>query len=180
LSAAHTSATQGSSTVASENELLIFDGRQAEDILSVGEGVLTVEYAHVKENGEGQLPPHGPYGSIHVKIYHPDQSPRAPWLPELELHETILCGPHRTVGDLFEWLDDEKLIYTNYALYDWNKHEFDRVILRVYESDPGPGREHDDLLAALVSREETREQMVTLFSDKMEIKLRTKDLGSDP
>jgi hypothetical protein len=166
--------------LAAENGVPVFDGRQAEDILSAGEGLLTIEYAHVKDNGEGQLPPHGPYGSIHVKIYHPDQPPGAPWLPDLELHETMLYGPHRTVGDLFEWLDDEKLVYTNYALYDWGEHEFDQVILRVYESDPGPGREHDDLLIALVSREDTRKQMVTLHSDEMEIRLITGDLDNAP
>ncbi len=141
---------------------------------------MTVEYAHVIDNGEGGWPPHGPYGSIHVIVYRPEQSPKAPWLPELELYETMLYGPHQTVGDLFEWLDDEELTYTNYALYDWNCHEYDRVTLRFYESDPGLGREHDDLLVGFMSRQETEEQAVVLRSDKMEVRLRTRNLNSVP
>ena len=87
--------------------LSVFDGGLAEDILSTGEELLSIEYAHVIDNGEGRWPPHGPYGSIHVIVYRPEQFPEAPWTPELELYETMLYGPHRTISDLFEWLDDE-------------------------------------------------------------------------
>jgi hypothetical protein len=152
----------------------VFDGGLTEDILSAGDELLTIEYANVIDNGEGRWPPHGPYGSIHVIVYRPEQLLEAPWSPVLELYETMLYGPHQTIGDLFEWLDDEELFYVNYALYDWSWYGLDRVILRFYESDPGLGREHDDLLAVLVSREETTEQAVTFRSDQMEVRLRTR------
>ena len=157
-----------------------FNGSLAEDILSAGEGLLIIEYAHVIDNGEGRWPPHGPYGSIHVVVYRPEQSLQAPCSPELELHEIMLYGPHRTFGDLFEWLDDEELVYMNYALYDWSWDRLDQIILRFYESDPGMGREHDDLLVELVRREETEAQAVTFSSDKMEVRLRTGNLSNLP
>ena len=162
-----------------QDDELIFDGSLAGDILSVGKELLTLEYAYVEDNGEEQQLPHGPYGSIHVVVYGPEQPPEAPWSPELELYRTMLYGPHQTSGNLFEWLDNEAMTYTNYALYDWGSHQYDQVILRIYESDPGPGREHDDLLAALVNRSETEEQSKILSSDKMRVRIRTRNLGSD-
>ena len=100
----------------------------------------------------------------------------------------MIVGEHKrrrwsvgqTVGDLFEWLDDEALTYMNYALYDWNKHEYDRVTLCFYESDPGLGRAHDDLLAGITSRQETEKQSVILHNDAMEVRLRTRNLDSVP
>lgn len=162
--------------VSSENGTLIFDGALAEDILSEGESLLTIEYANVKDNGEGKWPPHGPYGSIHAVIYSPEQPPEAPWRSDFELYRTMLYGPHRTIGNLFEWLDNEELTYTNYALYDWDLYTSDQVVIRFYESDPGPGREHDDLLTATVSKQETLTQEVTMHSDKMIICVRTQVL----
>ncbi|HNT78738.1 MAG TPA: hypothetical protein PKH77_27325 [Anaerolineae bacterium] len=61
-----------------QNGELVFDGSLADDILSVGENLLTIEYAYVEDNGEEQQLPHGPYGSIHVVVYRPDQSLEAP------------------------------------------------------------------------------------------------------
>ena len=162
-----------------QDDELIFDGGLTDDILSVGEDLLTIEYAYVEDNGEEQQLPHGPYGSIHVVIYGPEQPPEAPWSPELELYRTMLYGPHQTVGNLFEWLDNEVMTYTNYALYDWSLHQYEQVTLRFYESDPGPGREHDDLLTAPVNRNETEEQPKILDSDKMQVRIRTRNLGSD-
>lgn len=162
-----------------QNDELIFDGSLADDILSAGENLLTIEYAYVEDNGEEQRLPHGPYGSIHVVVYSPDQPPQAPWSPELELYRTMLYGPHQTVGNLFEWLDNEAITYTNYALYDWSLHQYEQVTLRFYESDPGPGREHDDLLVAPVSRSETEERVATFSSDKMWVRIKTKNLGGD-
>ena len=170
----------GVGPLAQGNDSLIFDGRLVEGVLSAGEGLLTIEYAHVIDNGEGAWPPHGPYGSIHVVVYRPEQSPGPPWQPDLELYETMLYGPHQTVGDLFEWLDDERLAYTHYGLYDWNWQEFDWVVLRFYESDPGPGRGHDDLLSVVVSREESQTQSITVHSRAMEVRLRTVNLGRWP
>ncbi len=168
---------RGADSLVHRDGQLVFEGDSTEDILSAGKELLTVEYAHVIDNGEGQWPPHGPYGSIHVIAYRPEQRLEPPWDPEMELYETMLYGPHRTVGDLYEWLDNEELTFENYALYDWNRHGLDRIVLRFYESDPGMGREHDDLLAVLVSREETEERAITASDDKMEVRLRTRTLS---
>lgn len=162
-----------------KDEVLVFDGSLTDEILSVGEELLTIEYAYVEDNGEGQWPPHGPYGSIHVVVYSPEQPPEAPWSANLELYRTMLYGPHQTVGNLFEWLDGEEITYTNYALYDWRSYQYEQITLRFYESDPGSGRKHDDLLVAFVSRNETKEQSVTLNSDEMQVRVRTESLDND-
>ena len=168
------------SPITKNNGSLIFDGTLAENILSEGDSLLTIEYAYVKDNGEGKWPPHGPYGSIHAVVYSPEQLPEAPWKSDLELYRTMLYGPHQTIGNLFEWLDDEALIYTNYALYNWNLHTSNQIVLRFYESDPGPGREHDDLLMAVVDMQETLTHTITLQSDNVEIRIRTQDLHNIP
>lgn len=167
---------RGADSLVHRDGQLVFEGNSAEDILSAGKELLIIEYAHVIDNGEGQWPPHGPYGSIHVIAYRPEQRLEPPWDSELKLYETMLYGPHRTVGDLYEWLDNEELAFANYALYDWSRHGLDQVVLRFYESDPGIGREHDALLAVLVSREETEERAITASGDKMEVRLRTRTL----
>ena len=169
---------QNNSPISSKNGSPVFDGALVEDILSEGEALLTIEHAHV--NGEGKWPPHGPYGSIHVVVYSPEQRPEAPWQSECELYRTMLYGPHKTIGDLYEWLDDEALNYTNYALYDWNLHTFDQIVLRFYESDPGPGREHDELLAVVVSKQDTQAHTITLHSEAVEIRIRTQKLSASP
>jgi hypothetical protein len=152
---------------------LLFNGGSQSHGLSVGTALLAIEFAHVRDNGEGRWPPHGPYSSLHVAIYQSDQLPEPPWHDELLLHEAMLYGPHLTLPGLYEWLDDETLYYEGYGLYSWGWHPYDRVVLRIYESDPGPGREHDDLLAVVVERSVTQADSVTFQSPAMDIRVRT-------
>lgn len=158
-----------------EEQGLVFDGRHKADILSTGQAVLTVEYAHVRDNGEEWWPIHGPYGSLHVAIYDTSQPPGPPWREGHLLSETMLYGPHLTTWQLYEWLDGETLNYQHYGLYAWERDR-SQVVLRLYEADPGPGRQHDDLLVATVSRPETEHGPLTLHSPAIEVTVRTTDL----
>ena len=87
----------------------------------------------------------------------------------------MLYGPHLTTWQLYEWLDGETLNYRHYGLYAWDPDR-SQVVLRLYEADPGPGRRHDDLLVATVSRPETEHGPLTLRSPAIEMIVCTTDL----
>jgi hypothetical protein len=160
-----------------EEGRLVFDGRQKPDVLSEGAALLVLERAQVWDNGEEWWPIHGPYGSLSIDIYQPLQPPGPPWHDEYLLHTTRLHGPHLNFPGLYEWLDSETVYYEHYGLYDWTGQADDQVVLRLYERDPGPGREHDDLLAIVVDRAATEAEAVTFRSPAMAIQVHTPGLG---
>lgn len=137
-----------------------FDGRHhraSKPCITAGDNVLTIDFVHVWDNGEGkdpwgsgsdyapypdyrkpwQLMKHGPYGNIHVIIY----APTGQKLFEVD----NLPGPEWT-GSKYEWLDNQWMSYRNFGIYDWDWFPYTTVTVRLYESDPGPFREHDDLI----------------------------------
>jgi hypothetical protein len=160
-----------------EDGRLVFDGSRKPDVLSEGAALLVVERAQVWDNGEEWWPIHGPYGSLSVNVYQPAQPPGPPWRDEYLLRTTRLYGPHLNFPGLCEWLDGETVFYEHYGLYDWDWQPFEQVVLRVYEADPGPGREHDDLLVATVERAATESEATTVGNTAVAIRLRTLTTG---
>ena len=141
-----------------------FDGRNhraSKPCIAAGDNILTIDFVHIWDNGEGkdpwgagsdyapypnptkpwQLMKHGPYGNIHVVVYSPSGQ---------KLHEVSnLPGPEWT-GSKYEWLDNQWMSYRNFGIYDWDWFPYTTVTVRLYESDPGPFREHDDLIVMRV------------------------------
>jgi hypothetical protein len=143
-------------------------------------GILVLQHAVVYDNGEGDEncsvtvpwplslifgrvvnPCHGPHGSLHVLVF--DAGHGCP--PGLKsysgyLRHIYLKGP-TPKGEKWEWLDGDEKEFENLSLYEW-ADEKESVIVFVYESDPSswigisvPGRGHDPIFCATVSRSDT-------------------------
>jgi hypothetical protein len=102
--------------------------------------VLELLAVYVAENGEGDDPPHGPYGNLYWDVFGPfeplmrsaDGANKRRVAPPRTLR-----GPHRTHGTTDEWLDDEVLSYARAGLYRWGSvpGTEQAIVLRVWESD---------------------------------------------
>jgi hypothetical protein len=143
-------------------------------------GILVLQHAVVYDNGEGDEncsvtvpwplslifgrvvnPCHGPHGSLHALVF--DAGHGCP--PGLKsysgyLRHIHLKGP-TPKGEKWEWLDGDEKEFGNLALYEW-ADENESVIVFIYESDPSswmgipvPGRGHDPIFCATVSRSGT-------------------------
>lgn len=150
----------------------------AEDTPSTAYGSLVITWAGVIDNGEGDEPPHGPYGSLHVLVYEADVSDLEDrqQYPE-PLSHAYLSGPTSAGGEKREWLDGDEKTFQNLELFQWRKPD-DAVTLLIYESDPSTAtfsfldstfrlemkRKHDRLFFARVSRTDTLGAPVTLSS----------------
>ncbi len=123
------------------------------DAQTQGWGVLEIDWVGIIDNGEGTAWPHGPYGSMYVEVER--------WLHGrlLGKYKLPLPGVHWT-GEKFEWDDGDARNYVNprpgraFILNYW-QHSEEVVRLRVYESDPGPFREHDVLMVVDVWRSQS-------------------------
>lgn len=115
---------------------------------------LYITWVGVIDNGEGDDWPHGPYGSLHVLVYR-DGVPCGDIgsLPPSTTH-TYLPGPSRG-----EWLDGDAKTFS-LPIYTWRPGErYVQVI--VYESDPGPFRDHDELFCMVIDRLGTNSRVIT-------------------
>lgn len=134
------------------------DGR----IILGGPNTLELIKAIVRDNGEGDDWPHGPYGNIHVLIV--DENTPWPLHSDLKSNGSVerwasghLIGRFQLrgdtwTGDKYEWSDDRCRTYINVGLYAYRALQ-NRRKLRVvaYESDAGGfGRHHDLLLMGTI------------------------------
>lgn len=118
-------------------------------------GYLTIQWAGVIDNGEGDDWPHGKLASLHVLIY-----PELRYCPGSRksysdyLQHVYLNGPSN-----YEWEDgDAKRM--DLCLFRWRSFN-DAVTIVVYESDPGGiGRSHDELFCATIRRRGTGDLLV--------------------
>lgn len=132
------------------------------NFMNVRAGVLELVAARVRDNGEGDDWPHGPYGNLYIDFFGcnepldrvPDGADRRRIAAPLQLR-----GPHRTHGTTDEWLDDEALFYSGAGIFDWGARTC--VTIRVYESDSNSedgnwlGRRNDVLCLERVNRAST-------------------------
>lgn len=139
--------------------------------LPVRSGTLQVCAAYIIDNGEGDDWPHGPYGNLYWDVFRSDEPvlASADRADERRLQGPhVLRGPHRTHGDIDEWLDDELLTYHRFGLFRWGSHDaaHDELVLRLWESDSMSedgdfwGRRNDVLGMELVDRAETEKAAV--------------------
>lgn len=128
------------------------------NVITEGDSVLVIDFVHVFDNAEGVAPDgsgsnwgwmgpipwkHGPVGNLHIRVYGEDGR-------ELR-HVRNLPGPART-PPRFEWKDNQCMAYRNFGIWNWGLSKDTVVTVWVYESDPGPGREHDTLIRSRVRR----------------------------
>jgi hypothetical protein len=102
--------------------------------------VLEVLAVYVQDNGEGEDPPHGPYGNLYWDVFgafEPLMTSRDGADKRRVAAPHQLRGPHRTHGTTDEWIDDEVLTYSKAGLFRWGSAPGtnDAVVIRVYESD---------------------------------------------
>lgn len=127
-------------------------------VIDEGDNILVIDFVHVYDNGEGERPDgsgtnwgwmgpipwkHGPVGNLHIRIYGDDGR-------ELR-HLRNLPGPSRTLPR-FEWKDNQCMVYLNFGIWDWDWSTDSTATVLIYESDPGPGREHDTLIRTQIPR----------------------------
>lgn len=141
-------------------------------------GSLVITWAGVVDNGEGDDPPHGPIGSLHVLVYAAEVSdPGDRFAYDAPLAHVYLSGPTSGGGTKQEWLDGDEKEFENLELFQWRGLD-DAVSVLVYESDPSSmrfhfldtefrvemKRRHDRLFYATVSRPDTLSSPMTLSS----------------
>lgn len=141
-------------------------------------GSLVITWAGVVDNGEGDDPPHGPIGSLHVLVYEADVSdPGDRFAYDAPLAHVYLSGPTSGGGTKQEWLDGDEKEFENLELFQWRGPD-DAVSVLIYESDPSSltfnfldaefrvemKRRHDRLFYAMVSRPDTLSSPMTLSS----------------
>jgi hypothetical protein len=134
---------------------------------TVPEGVLELLAAYVIDNGEGDDPPHGPYGNLYWDVFGPFEplmaSRDGARQRRLGKRSHVLRGPHRTHGTTDEWLDDEVLTYRQAGLLRWGAFPGteDAVVLRIWESDGDEdgflGRRNDVLGMEFIRRRDTEQ-----------------------
>lgn len=149
------------------------------NVITEGDNVLVVDFVHVYDNAEGKKPDgsgtnwgwmgpipwkHGPVGNLHIRIYGDDGR-------ELR-HLRNLPGPARTLPR-FEWKDNQCMAYVNFGIWDWDWTTDTSVVVRIYESDPGPWREHDTLIRSRVLRTERSHIDSTYFIPRIEFRTTT-------
>ncbi|HCU25189.1 MAG TPA: hypothetical protein DF383_09235 [Deltaproteobacteria bacterium] len=136
-----------------------------------GTQVLTLLEAKCFDNGEGDEPPHGPFGHIYIDFFEANEDlnslsdnmdqRRIPMLPRTPRR---LRGPWRTHKGLDEWLDQDKVVYRRGGLFEWKSR--DAVVLRVYESDGSEdgflGRRNDVLGFERIHKAQTDGKILTL------------------
>lgn len=138
------------------------DGRRDRpNSIAVDGDVLQVCGAYVSDNGEGDAWPHGPVGHIYIDFFASTEplAASADGADQRRLGRSsrLLRGPHRTHGDLDEWLDDEFQRYEHFGVFQWSGR--DAVVARIWESDGSEdgrwGRRNDVLGMELVNRADT-------------------------
>lgn len=149
------------------------------NVITEGDNILVIDFVHVYDNAEGKKPDgsgtnwgwmgpipwkHGPVGNLHIRIYGDDGR-------ELR-HLRNLPGPARTLPR-FEWKDNQCMAYLNFGIWDWDWTADTSVVVRIYESDPGPWREHDTLIRACVPRAERAHADSTYFIPRIEFRTTT-------
>ena len=139
----------------------VLDGRRDRpNSIAVDGDVLQVCGAYVSDNGEGDAWPHGPIGHIYIDFFASTE-PLAASVDRADQRRlgrrTRLRGPHRTHGDLDEWLDDEFQRYQQFGVFRWSGRH--AVVARIWESDGSEdgswGRRNDVLGMELVNRADT-------------------------
>lgn len=126
--------------------------------------VLELLALYVRDNGEGENPPHGPHGHLYWDVFGRFErfmtsadGARARRIGSSH----ILHGPHRTHGTTDEWLDDEALMYSGAGLFKWGSEPGteQEIVLRVWESDGSEdgnlGRRNDVLGMEHIRRADT-------------------------
>jgi len=140
----------------------VLDGRRDRpNAIAVDDDVLQVCGAYVSDNGEADAWPHGPVGHINIDFFASTEPLAASEdradQRRLGRSKRRLRGPHRTHGDLDEWLDDELQRYQEFGVFQWSGHP--AVVARVWESDGSEdgrwGRRNDVLGMELVNRADT-------------------------
>lgn len=125
-------------------------------------GTLVLNWIGAISNGEGDDPPHGPFGSIYALIYN--EGTPCPG-PASEYHDFLkkvhIKGPSLdTSKGKWEWLDGDQILVRNIELFKWRSKN-DAVRIFIYESDPNPlgldfvGREHDALFCEVIARSQS-------------------------
>jgi hypothetical protein len=153
--------------------------RRFHNVITEGDNILVIDFVHVYDNGEGKNPDgsgsnwgwmgpipwkHGPVGNLHVRICGDDGR-------ELR-HLRNLPGPARTLPR-FEWTDDQCMAYLNFGIWGWDETPDTAVTVWVYESDPGPGREHDTLIRSFINRSASSSVDSTYFIPRIEFRTTT-------
>lgn len=146
------------------------------NVITEGDNVVVIDFVHVYDNAEGKKPDgsgtnwgwmgpipwkHGPVGNLHIRIYGDDAR-------ELR-HIRNLPGPERTLPR-FEWNDNQCMAYLNFGIWDWDWSADTSITVRIYESDPGPWRDHDTLIRAKVSRSVQAQVDSTYFIPRIEFR----------
>lgn len=149
------------------------------NVITGGDNILVIDFVHVFDNAEGVKPDgsgtnwgwmgpipwkHGPVGNLHIRLYSDDGR-------ELR-HVRNLPGPARTLPR-FEWKDNQCMAYQNFGIWDWDETADSAIVVRIYESDPGPGREHDTLIRARITRLETSHADSSYFIPRIEFRTTT-------
>ena len=155
----------------------------AEDMPSNPYGSLVITWAGVIDNGEGDEPPHGPYGSLHVLVYEGDmQDPEDRKQYPEPLSHVYLSGPTSAGGSKQEWIDGDEEAFQDLEVFRWRKPD-DAVTVLIYESDPSTvkfnflgstfkietERKHDRLFFSRVSRRDILASPVTLSSGNVRL-----------
>lgn len=131
-------------------------------------GSLVLSKMKVYDNGEGDEWPHGPYGSLYALIYDCKEK-------DCECSKNIkkdykkiiwyrsrLEGPNKInhSSRIFgEWLDGDEKNFDNQEIFKW-RSENDKILLVVYESDPGLLRDHDMLFCEKIQRKDTEHNKI--------------------
>lgn len=109
-------------------------------------GYVSLDWLGCIDNGEGDGK-HGPYGSLHIDIYAGGKK-----LKPIGRSDGLVVGRHKTNGHPGEWLDGDGLQMKPWLkLYKW-KSSTETIKMKIWESDPGPGRGHDVLVYVNVAR----------------------------
>ena len=102
--------------------LLFYIPAGAEDPSESAYGSLVITWAGVIDNGEGDEPPHGPFGSLHVLIYEEDAGdPEDQFQYPEPLSHAYLSGPTSAGGEKREWLDGDEKAFENLEVFQWRK-----------------------------------------------------------
>jgi hypothetical protein len=109
-------------------------------------GYLVLKWLGVVDNGEGDDYPHGPLGSLHMLTFPFNKRGTNDWRGPLT--HVYLNGPSSN-----EWYDGDEMTYPNLLVREWYDPDAEYAIL-IYESDPGPFREHDVLAWFSINRQD--------------------------
>ena len=135
----------------------VFDASGKQGYVTVGHGILCLDYLKIRDNHILNYSPDYPYAHIWLILYNPNPyaNKKTVWEKDWSRTDEILRIEIPAPSSENRWSNGDETAFRNFGLYQWNQNKFDRLVFRIAVENPAKNVEIETIIWGAVAENDT-------------------------